>query len=83
LIAAYLTTLLKKQLFLWTLKATAAFLALKQAVTTPLVLHLQDFSKPFVIDAGDSTHFLSQQGIEGLSSSSLHLQEGAASSCHG
>jgi hypothetical protein len=54
LIAAYLTTLLKKQLFLWTLKATAAFLALKQAVTTPLVLHLQDFSKPFVIECNTS-----------------------------
>lgn len=49
-IATPLTALLKKNAFLWSLAAAQAFLALKQAVKTPPVLQLLDFSKTFVIE---------------------------------
>lgn len=45
-----LTALLKKNVFLWSSTATKAFLELKQAITTPLVLRLLDFSKMLVIE---------------------------------
>jgi hypothetical protein len=41
---------LKKNALYWTLVATEAFLNLKKAVTSPLVLRLPDFSKTFTIE---------------------------------
>ena len=48
-IAAPLTNLLKKNAFNWGESAELAFNALKKVVTSPLVLVLPDFTKPFVI----------------------------------
>lgn len=42
-IAAPLTSLLKNDCFLWTAKSTAAFLQLKEAITTPRVLNFARF----------------------------------------
>jgi len=50
LLAAPLTALLKKNSFLWSPIATNAFLKLKQAITSPPVLRLPDFSLPFTIE---------------------------------
>lgn len=50
IIAAPLTALLKKNSFFWTPDATEAFLKLKAAVTSPLVLRLPDFSQTFTIE---------------------------------
>jgi hypothetical protein len=49
-ITSPLTALLKKNAFLWSSTATKAFLELKQAITTPLVLRLLDFFKMLVIE---------------------------------
>jgi hypothetical protein len=49
-IAAPLTDLLKKNAFVWSEVAEAAFEELKRAVTKPPVLILPDFSLPFVIE---------------------------------
>lgn len=49
-IVAPLTQLLKKNSFSWGEEATVAFENLKRAVTTPPVLALPDFSKPFLIE---------------------------------
>lgn len=49
-VAAPLTQLLKKEGFLWSSQATEAFTALKQALSSSLVLHLPDFSMSFVVD---------------------------------
>jgi hypothetical protein len=49
-IAAPLTNLLKKNVFLWSETAEHAFNALKSAITSPSVLVLPDFNKPFVIE---------------------------------
>ncbi|KAF5468735.1 hypothetical protein F2P56_012865 [Juglans regia] len=49
-IAAPLTSLLKKDAFVWTDSATNSFNALKAAVTSPPVLALPDFTKAFVIE---------------------------------
>jgi len=54
LIAAPLTTLLKKNSFVWSSAATQAFEALKEVVTSPPVLGLLDFSQPFVIECDAS-----------------------------
>ena len=50
LITAPLIALLKKDSFHWSHQADKAFHALKQAVSSPLVLALLDFSKPFVVE---------------------------------
>ena len=55
-IAAPLTALLKKEGFTWTEDATAAFQALKLAVTSAPVLALPDFSKQFIVECDASTH---------------------------
>jgi hypothetical protein len=49
-VAAPLTKLLHKEGFHWMDEATAAFTALKAALSTAPVLHLPDFTKSFVID---------------------------------
>jgi hypothetical protein len=49
-IAAPLTLLLKKEGFQWMEDATAAFTALKAALSAASVLHLPDFAKEFVVD---------------------------------
>nr|GMD99826.1 AC090485_10 Putative retroelement [Ipomoea batatas] len=48
-IAAPLTSLLRKHNFVWTEAATVAFQALKIALTSAPVLQLPDFSKQFVV----------------------------------
>lgn len=50
ILAAPLTQLLKKEEFLWTEAATEAFSALKTALSTAPVLHLPNFTKPFLVD---------------------------------
>jgi hypothetical protein len=49
-----LTYLLKKEGFVWSPKATAAFDALKRALSTASVLQLPDFNKPFLVDCDAS-----------------------------
>jgi hypothetical protein len=51
MIAAPLTALLKKEGFTWTEASSAAFEALKKAVTTTPVLGLPNFSLPFVVES--------------------------------
>ena len=53
-IAAPLTTLLRKDSFVWTSKASHAFQLLMDAMSNPLVLALPNFSKPFVIECDAS-----------------------------
>jgi hypothetical protein len=53
-IAAPLSKLLKKEGFLWTQEAAAAFDALKQALSTAPVLQLPDFAQPFTVDCDAS-----------------------------
>jgi len=50
IIAAPLTALLKKEAFCWSDDATAAFDALKAALTSAPVLQLPDFGSEFVVD---------------------------------
>jgi hypothetical protein len=54
LIAAPLTALLKQEAFWWTAEATAAFDALKTALTTAPVLQLHNFTERFVVDCDAS-----------------------------
>ena len=56
ILAKPLTQLLTHKHFTWTEVAQSAFTALKQAMTTTLVLGLPDFSAPFIVetDACDS-----------------------------
>ena len=50
ILVAPLTKLLHKEGFRWTDEATMAFIVLKEALSTTPVLHLLDFSKPFVFN---------------------------------
>jgi len=52
--AAPLTALLKREAFLWSPDATAAFLEFKKVLTSGLVLHMPDFTKGFVVDCDAS-----------------------------
>ena len=45
-----LTQLLRKKQFTWTIEATPAFNALKQAMAQTPVLQLPDFTQPFVVE---------------------------------
>jgi len=45
-----LTQLLRKKQFIWTIEATPAFNALKQAMAQTPVLQLPDFTQPFVVE---------------------------------
>jgi len=53
-VAAPLTALLRKDGFTWTDEATAAFDALKQALSTTPVLQLPDFDRQFTVDCDAS-----------------------------
>jgi hypothetical protein len=53
-IVASLTTLLKRDAFLWGDAATAAFHDLKRVLTSSPVLQLPDFSAPFMVDCDAS-----------------------------
>ncbi|KAK1606382.1 hypothetical protein QYE76_030055 [Lolium multiflorum] len=54
LIASPLTRLLRHEAFAWDDEATAAFEALKGALTTGPVLQMPDFDKPFIVDCDAS-----------------------------
>jgi hypothetical protein len=53
-IAGPLTSLLKKESFQWNEGANIAFNRLKEVMTTPPILGLPDFSKPFLIECDAS-----------------------------
>ena len=53
-IAHRLTNILKKKSFLWTDTAQQAFMALKQAMCSTLVLALPDFTKHFLMESDTS-----------------------------
>ncbi|WVZ63880.1 hypothetical protein U9M48_013475 [Paspalum notatum var. saurae] len=55
-VAVPLTALLKKEGFSWNEAAAAAFIALKDAVTSAPVLAMPDFSKPFVVECDALSH---------------------------
>jgi len=50
LLAAPLTNLLRKDSFQWSEAASSSFQSLKVALSSAPVLHLPDFSHPFVVD---------------------------------
>ena len=54
LIAAPLTALLRKDSFTWTPVASHAFQLLKDATSSPPVLALPNFTKPFIVECDAS-----------------------------
>jgi hypothetical protein len=54
MIVAPLTSLLKRDAFQWSAEVEVTFLALKQALTTALVLVLLDFIKTFIVECDAS-----------------------------
>lgn len=54
LLAPPLTSLLNKDSFQWSDAAASSFQSLKVALSTAPVLHLPDFSKPFIVDCDAS-----------------------------
>jgi hypothetical protein len=54
IIASPLTRLLRRDAFAWDDEATAAFEALKGALTTGPVLQMPDFDRPFIVDCNAS-----------------------------
>lgn len=54
LLAAPLYDLTAKSAFTWGPKAEAAFLSLKKAMTTDVILRYPDFSRPFIVDCDAS-----------------------------
>jgi hypothetical protein len=54
MVAAPLTKLLHKEGFHWMDDAMATFIALKVALSTAPVLHMPNFTKPFIIDCDAS-----------------------------
>ena len=54
LIVAPLTALLRKDSFTWTLAASKAFQLLKDAMSSPPMLAVLDFTKPFVVECDAS-----------------------------
>ena len=55
-LAAPLTTLLKKDAFSWTPKATKAFEHLKEVMCQALILAMSDFTKTFIVECDASTN---------------------------
>jgi hypothetical protein len=55
-ILAPLTTLLKKETFSWTQKATKSFEKLKKAMYRTLALATPDFTKTFIVECDASRH---------------------------
>ena len=53
-VIAPLTTLLKRDSFAWTIKASHAFQLLKDAMSNPSVLALPDYTKPFIVESDAS-----------------------------
>jgi hypothetical protein len=56
------TQLLKKEAFRWTPTAASAFDSLKAALTTALVLHLPDFTRPFIVNCNMSGSYTRERG---------------------
>ena len=54
LIVAPLTALLRKDSFTWTFAASKAFQLLKDAMSSPPMLAVLDFTKPFVVECDAS-----------------------------
>ena len=54
LIATPLTALLRKDSFIWTPAASHAFQSLKDAMSSPPMLALLDFTKPFFVECDAS-----------------------------
>ena len=85
-IAAPLTALLKKNAFMWTEKAQTTFDRMKQAMVSPPIIKLPDFTKTFVVECdvpgkgiGDYVnarrrpYCLSKPSIEGKESHVIYI----------